>query len=58
MQKDPSKQTEKFKAIDQMLEDFAGDEFDDYEDNYQGVSKSHKHYSVDEDTIASIDDLY
>lgn len=58
MPKDPNKQADKFKIIDQMLEDFAGDEFDDYESNYNDVSKNHKHYSADEDAIASIDDLY
>lgn len=58
MPKDPTKQVEKFKVIDQMLEDFAGDEFDEYESDFSNVNKSHKHYSADEDAIASIDDLY
>jgi len=58
MQKDPNKQADKFKIIDQMLEDFAGDELDEFESNFNAVDKSHKHYSADEDAIASIDDLY
>lgn len=49
--------TEKFKRIDQMLEDFAGDEMD-FEDNYQSYAKSHRHYSVEEDALLDIDDLY
>jgi hypothetical protein len=57
-----SKQTvvkvEKIKVIDQMLEDFAGDEYDDYEESYNDISSHHKHYSADEDSVMDIDDLY
>ncbi|MBF4990941.1 hypothetical protein INP79_07490 [Methylophilus sp. QUAN] len=50
--------TDKFKKIDQMLEDFAGDEVDDFESSYGSYEKSHKHYSADEDALMNIDDLY
>jgi hypothetical protein len=49
---------DKFKRIDQMLEDFAGDEMDDYEAGYSTYEKNHKHYSADEDAMLDIDDLY
>ncbi|WP_189524795.1 hypothetical protein [Methylophilus medardicus] len=49
---------ENFKKIDQMLEDFAGDEVDDFETGYGNYEKSHKHYSADEDALMNIDDLY
>ncbi len=45
------------KFIDQMLEDFAGDEYDDAADAYSNPSYERKHYSADEDVI-DIDDLY
>jgi hypothetical protein len=50
--------TDKFKRIDQMLEDFAGDEVDDFDTGYGSYEKSHKHYSADEDALMDIDDLY
>lgn len=50
--------TDKFKRIDQMLEDFAGDEMDDFETGYGAYEKNHKHYSADEDATLDIDDLY
>lgn len=51
-----------FKRIDQMLEDFAGDEYD-FDDSYSSTrfsasSISHKHYSADEDAVLDIDELY
>lgn len=49
---------DKFKAIDQMLEDFAGDEVDDFQDGLHNYEKSQKHYSADEDVLMDIDDLY
>ncbi|HEY0906427.1 MAG TPA: hypothetical protein VGE17_04440 [Methylophilus sp.] len=49
---------DKFKQIDQMLEDFAGDEMDSYADGYQSYEKHHKHYSAEEDVLMDIDDLY
>jgi hypothetical protein len=45
------------KFIDQMLEDFAGDEYDDVAVSYSDPSYERKHYSADEDAI-NIDDLY
>lgn len=56
LQKTPT--TDKFKHIDQMLEDFAGDEMDDYSEGLSTYEKSHKHYSADEDALLDIDDLY
>ncbi len=50
--------TDNFKRIDQMLEDFAGDEVDDYTEGYGAYEKSHKHYSAEEDALMNIDDLY
>lgn len=50
--------TEQFKRVDQMLEDFAGDEVDDFDTSYGSYEKSHKHYSADEDALMDIDDLY
>ncbi len=50
--------TDKFKKIDQMLEDFAGDEVDDFDAEYGSYEKSHKHYSADEDALMNIDELY
>ncbi len=47
-----------FKKIDQMLEDFAGDEVDDFDAEYGSYEKSHKHYSADEDALMNIDELY
>lgn len=47
-----------FKRIDQMLEDFAGDEVDEYSDTYAGFEKNHKHYSAEEDAMLDVDDLY
>lgn len=52
------KSVDKIKVIDQMLEDFAGDEFDDYQESYRGMSSDNKHYSADEDLAASLDDIY
>lgn len=49
---------DKFKKIDQMLEDFAGDEMDDFDSNFSSYEKSHKHYSADEDVLMDVDDLY
>lgn len=49
---------DKFKAIDQMLEDFAGDEMDEFQDGLQRYEKNQKHYSADEDSLMDIDDLY
>lgn len=49
---------DKFKQIDQMLEDFAGDEMDDFDTAYGSYEKNHKHYSADEDALLDIDDLY
>ncbi len=46
-----------FKRIDQMLEDFAGDEVDEFDVGY-GFEKNHKHYSAEEDALLDIDDLY
>ncbi len=57
MPTDNVKKVDKIKVIDQMLEDFAGDEFDDYQESYSGMSTGNKHYSADED-IASLDDIY
>jgi hypothetical protein len=57
MPTDNVKKVDKIKVIDQMLEDFAGDEFDDYQESYSGMSSSNKHYSADEDTV-SLDDIY
>ncbi|MDO8962832.1 MAG: hypothetical protein Q7V02_12090 [Methylophilus sp.] len=57
MPTDNVKKVDKIKVIDQMLEDFAGDEFDDYQESYSGMSISNKHYSADED-IVSLDDIY
>lgn len=56
LQKAP--QQDNFKRIDQMLEDFAGDEVDDFESGYANYDKSHKHYSVEEDALLDIDELY
>lgn len=50
--------TDKFKRIDQMLEDLAGDEMDDFNTEYNNFEKSHKHYSADEESIMDFDDLY
>lgn len=50
--------TDQFKRVDQMLEDFAGDEVDDFDPSYGSYEKSHKHYSADEDALMDIDDLY
>lgn len=50
--------TDEFKKIDQMLEDFAGDEMDDFDTGYSSYEKSHKHYSADEDALMNFDDLY
>lgn len=49
---------DKFKRIDQMLEDFAGDEVDDFDAGYSDLSHNHKHYSADEDAVLDIDELY
>lgn len=50
--------TDQFKRIDQMLEDFAGDEMDEFDSGYSNYEKSHKHYSAEEDAVLDIDDLY
>ncbi len=50
--------TDKFKRIDQMLEDFAGDEMDDFDTGYGSYEKTHKHYSAEEDALMDIDELY
>ncbi len=47
-----------FKRIDQMLEDFAGDEMDEYGEAFTTFEKSHKHYSAEEDAMLDVDDLY
>lgn len=50
--------TDKFKRIDQMLEDMAGDEVDDFDSGYNDYEMSHKHYSAEEDVSMDFDDLY
>lgn len=50
--------TDKFKRIDQMLEDMAGDEVDDFDSGYSDYEMSHKHYSAEEDVSMDFDDLY
>jgi len=49
---------EKSKFVDQMLEDIAGDEYDDFDDHYESFGQSHKHYLADEEDMLDIDDLY
>ncbi len=39
------KSVDKIKLLDQMLEDIAGDEFDDYDLNETSTSASAKHFS-------------
>lgn len=58
MSKQTVKNEEKTKVIDQMLEDFAGDEYDDYEESYNEIGTNHKHYSADEDYMLDVDELY
>lgn len=47
-----------FKQIDQRLEDFAGDEMDEFDNAYDQYAKSHKHYSAEEEACMNIDELY
>jgi hypothetical protein len=51
------KKVEKIKVLDQMMEDIAGDEFDDFDEPYSDISSNHKHYSADEDLIDFDDDF-
>lgn len=50
---------EQTKFVDQMLEDFAGDEYDDFDaGGYEGIGVAHKHYLADEESNLDIDELY
>ena len=50
---------DKIKALDQMLEDIAGDEYDDFSDEpNNGLESSFKRYIADEASFESIDDLH
>lgn len=40
---------DKIKLLDQMLEDIAGDEFDDYDDSENNASSTLKRHSFEED---------
>jgi hypothetical protein len=40
---------EKIKLLDQMLEDLAGDEFEEFDTSENGTSAEVKRYSADED---------
>lgn len=53
-----SMKEEKSKFVDQMLEDIAGDEYDDFDESYEDFGHSHKHYLADEEAILDIDELY
>jgi hypothetical protein len=48
------KNTDKIKLLDQMLEDIAGDEFDEYGTDENGFNTSAKRYS-DVETLDMID---
>ena len=56
LQKKPA--NEAFKQIDQRLEDFAGDEMDEFDNGYDQYAMSHKHYSAEEEACMNIDELY
>jgi hypothetical protein len=48
---------DKIKLLDQMLEDLAGDEFDEYNEAENGASADYKRYSPEED-LDTIDLLH
>ena len=41
--------TDKVKLLDQLLEDFAGDEYEDYDADENRAGKAIKHYDILED---------
>jgi hypothetical protein len=43
---------DKIKLLDQMLEDIAGDEFEDYDESEAGLSAGVKHHDIIEDLDA------
>ncbi len=47
----------KVKALDQMLEDLAGEEFDEFYDAYNDSKTGVKHYAADED-ISAFDEMH
>jgi hypothetical protein len=47
----------KVKALDQKLEDFAGEEFDEFYDAYNDSTAGVKHYATDED-ISAFDEMH
>ena len=51
------KTTDKIKLLDQMLEDLAGDEFDDYETAETGIPASAKQFS-DIEELDIIDSMH
>ena len=51
------KSVDKIKLLDQMLEDIAGDEFDDYDPTETSVSASAKHFS-DVEELDIIDSMH
>ena len=51
------KSVDKIKLLDQMLEDIAGDEFDDFDPSETSVSASAKHFS-DVEELDIIDSMH
>jgi len=48
---------DKVKLLDQMLEDLAGDEFDEYGEGESGFGSAMKRFAADEELVA-IDNLH
>lgn len=51
-----TKKTEKIKLVDQMLEDIAGEEFDEFDENDRYATKLSRY--VDDESFADIDSYH
>jgi len=54
---DTIKAVDKIKLLDQMLEDIAGDEFDEFGDSDSGYGAGAKRFAADED-LSEIDNIH
>jgi hypothetical protein len=54
---DTQKASDKIKLLDQMLEDIAGDEFDEFGESDGGYGSGNKRFAADDD-LSEIDNIH
>lgn len=54
---DTQKASDKIKLLDQMLEDIAGDEFDEFSESDSSYSSGNKRFAADDD-LSDIDNIH